>query len=127
MKKVINWPEYPCKRCGTVDHWDVRRCINGGGHITYLFVCAACETRTTRFVSKEAVLASGLEVDDIEPTQPRERCAVCGAEGAENHHWAPWALFGSEANSWPRSYLCPRCHKRWHDIVTPDISTRRGL
>lgn len=127
MAKAIKWPDYNCNRCGTDDRWEICRCINAGGHVTHLFVCGSCGERTTHFVPNKDVIAAGIAVGEIEPVEPHHKCEVCGAKGAENHHWAPWALFGSEAQSWPQSYLCPRCHKRWHDTVTPTISTQRGL
>ena len=55
----------------------------------------------------------------IETEWKRPSCEVCGTEGAENHHWAPSALFGSESERWPQSYLCQPCHARWHQVVTP--------
>lgn len=68
---------------------------------------------------KRLVAALEIDVEEIEPRRPRHKCAVCGADGAENHHWAPFHIFGDEADKWPQSYLCPSCHKRWHDLVTP--------
>lgn len=42
-------------------------------------------------------------------------CERCGAESAEIHHWAPRHIFGKEADAWPTSPLCVRCHREWHD------------
>lgn len=128
----IRWPSYACKRCGTKDHWKIRRCINLGGQTTHLFVCAHCGERTKDFINKAAAaeaLAAGIEILEIPPAYQakRPKCVVCGAEGAENHHWAPSALFGIEAGRWPQSYLCQPCHRRWHAIVTPNISAQPGL
>jgi hypothetical protein len=36
----------------------------------------------------------------------------------ENHHWAPQSLF-PDAHRWPQSWLCRKCHNRWHQLVTP--------
>ena len=44
----------------------------------------------------------------------RRRMIVCGAEGAELHHWAPKEVFGQEANAWPTAFLCVACHQEWH-------------
>lgn len=120
------WRDEPCKACGQID-WEIRKCINGGGHSTYLFVCAHCGTRTQHFVSAKVVRAAGLEPREIRPARPRPACQVCGQQGAEQHHWAPWALFGAEAAAWPQSYLCRSCHDRWHQLVTPQISAQQGL
>ena len=54
------------------------------------------------------------------------QCCVCGADGAEVHHWAPFHIFGDEADKWPVALLCVKCHLRWHKLVTPEMSSRRG-
>lgn len=52
-------------------------------------------------------------------------CEVCGStDGTEWHHWAPRHLFGDEAESWPMGALCRMCHRRWHAVVTPNMSQR---
>ena len=124
MPEIV-WPEYACKACGMTGTWGIARCRNQGGAVQHLFVCA-CGHRTTHFISKKAIAASGIEPIEIEPTRPRHRCEVCSSEGAELHHWAPFHLFGIQSDRWPTSYLCPPCHKRWHDIVTPEMSTMTG-
>jgi len=50
---------------------------------------------------------------------PEFVCEVCGAIGVEEHHWAPRFIFGEEADKWPVSRLCPKCHSLWHAKVTP--------
>lgn len=53
-------------------------------------------------------------------------CEACRAVGAlELHHWAPAHLFGNECDSWPVSMLCHACHKRWHEVVTPNMRGAR--
>lgn len=48
-------------------------------------------------------------------------CDRCGNnEGVQLHHWAPQALF-DDADFWPKSWLCGRCHGLWHRHVTPNI------
>ena len=60
-------------------------------------------------------------------------CAVCGRDvPLEDHHFAPWFLFGPEASAWPVKSLCRACHLRWHGKLTPnsgqrDIWTQRAL
>ena len=77
---------------------------------------------TQLYEKKSVALAAGR----LRVIQPRvvekPQCEVCGAKGAERHHWAPWALFGDEAERWPQSMLCVPCHLRWHQIVTPSLS-----
>ena len=120
-QEPIEWPDYPCPKCGWYEAWEVAKCKNQGGSIQYLFVCN-CGHRTTHFISKKAVLAAGIEPREIPPRRPRQKCEVCNADGAENHHWAPFHIFGDEADRWPQSFLCPSCHKRWHDLVTPSAN-----
>ncbi len=48
---------------------------------------------------------------------PNSPCADCGAPETELHHWAPRALFGDEADQWPTTNLCSRCHARWHQML----------
>jgi len=63
------------------------------------------------------------EIDALPTKMPElsSRCAVCGERGADLHHWAPTGIFGAEAESWPKDYLCPRCHREWHERVTPQL------
>lgn len=45
-------------------------------------------------------------------------CQVCGAFGTQLHHWAPKEVFGPlEADHWPTSFLCVRCHSEWHKRI----------
>lgn len=44
-------------------------------------------------------------------------CERCGALGAQNHHWAPQALFRDDADDWPQAFLCEPCHQRWHQTT----------
>lgn len=47
-------------------------------------------------------------------------CVRCGCNGLERsvelHHWAPRAIF-SDAEDWPKSFLCSECHDRWHGEI----------
>src|SRR5579885_519981 len=120
-QKPFEWPDYACPKGELEQQLVVRRCINAGGQSTCLFVCGHCGHRTQHFVSVKSVKRAGLESLDIEATTPLPACAVCGVRGAERHHWAPSALFGNESERWPTSFLCQRCHSRWHQKVTPRI------
>lgn len=126
-RKPFEWPDYPCPSCNLEKQWMVRSCVNAGGQHTCLFVCGHCDHRTTHFVSVKSVREAGIEPESIEPREKRGICAVCKREGAENHHWAPYALFGEESNKWPQSYLCQSCHSRWHRIVTPNASQKEKV
>ena len=53
-------------------------------------------------------------------------CEHCGShDGTQLHHWAPRSMF-DDAHRWPMSYLCPPCHRLWHQVVTPAISRKRS-
>jgi hypothetical protein len=97
---------------------------DAAGQPKYPFVCVGCGLQTKHFAKRAAVESSGVDVEQLHSRELPAVCEVCGAEGAENHHWAPEALFGSESASWPTSFLCQKCHSRWHQIVTPNISGR---
>ena len=43
-------------------------------------------------------------------------CERCGAIGSQLHHWAPQAIF-ADAHDWPMSWLCPTCHRTWHNAM----------
>jgi len=49
-------------------------------------------------------------------------CVVCGEKGTEMHHWAPQSIFKDEAEKWPKDMLCLSCHKKWHKMVTPNLT-----
>jgi hypothetical protein len=53
-------------------------------------------------------------------------CEVCGAAGAELHHWMPQAFSKvvDDISKWPVGYLCKSCHDRWHEAVTPYLPGR---
>jgi hypothetical protein len=75
-------------------------------------------------------------------------CEACGEPAhLHQHHWAPKHLFPDlveqelapspvfpdghtystpEYELWPKSFLCPSCHERWHRIVTPDMSRKKA-
>lgn len=38
----------------------------------------------------------------------------CEREAVEDHHFAPRAIFGDEAEDWPRALLCVEHHTEWH-------------
>ena len=119
-KNELNYPDYNCKHCGSFG-WKVGFYVDAGGKPKYPFVCLGCGRRTQHFAKRKAVEASGVAVHQMHPMTLPFVCEVCGEEGAEEHHWAPWHLFGDEANRWPTSFLCRTCHERWHGVVTPNM------
>lgn len=48
-------------------------------------------------------------------SDPGEACEICGGIAhLENHHLAPRAQFGAEAEKWPIVRCCRPCHAFWH-------------
>ena len=60
--------------------------------------------------------------DYLHDIRPCERCG--SSEGSQLHHWAPWEIF-EDANCWPCSWLCRRCHSEWHTKI--NRARRRSL
>lgn len=52
-------------------------------------------------------------------------CQVCGSFGTEMHHWAPTAIFGSEAALWPTAQLCRDCHHEWHRRIEEHYAAKQ--
>jgi hypothetical protein len=104
---------------------DVVRLVTRSGAACYPWACAACGAISTAYIW--GALAAPLATYTVDRReQDPQHCAVCGTLGAEVHHWAPRHLFGDEADDWPVALLCVKCHKRWHDLVTPDMSRLAG-
>lgn len=56
-------------------------------------------------------------VRDLLAAFASEPCARCGGTaGTQLHHWAPRAIF-EDADLWPMAYLCPPCHRTWHQAM----------
>lgn len=46
---------------------------------------------------------------------PAAACEVCGVFAPlEDHHLAPRAVFGDDADRWPTVAVCAGCHAEWH-------------
>ena len=115
-----------CQGCGAHGPWKIARMVDARGRDRYVCVCAASDKRTQHYVAKRLVerlidvsaiktIYSGVTTD-VEP------CPVCGEVALlEKHHWAPRAIFGDEASRWPVTKLCPACHLRWHQLMTPQF------
>jgi hypothetical protein len=111
----------PCEGCGA-HSYSLGVCTTNSGSTVYPYFCNVCGKKLQLFEKKEVATRIG-NLTRIETTNKFARsCEVCGAQGAEWHHWAPHHLFGSESDRWPKSYLCIPCHKRWHAVVTPHMS-----
>ena len=122
-----------CTHCGSEE---LRLGITNisSGATVYPIYCADCGEVFAKYVKK--IIAQEYEKENgplqyvktrtakyIEKKQIQIKCEVCDANEGELHHWAPQYLF-QDADSWPTSYLCRACHKRWHDLVTPNMSNK---
>ncbi|MBO9602559.1 MAG: hypothetical protein J7496_08635 [Novosphingobium sp.] len=117
---------------------------NRAGATIYPFFCLHCGEVTQQYAKKDVAeeyarkhgsLAKVLTKTAMkvlrgeEPATIESRvmppCEVCGStEKIEEHHWAPFYLFGAESEKWPTSFLCQKCHVRWHQTVTPNMGRR---
>lgn len=84
--------------------------------------CTACGWKMADKGAAKFDVDLPLEQDNHDPA-PCERCG--STTGTELHHWAPRHLF-DDADAWPMSYLCPACHREWHQIVTPHMHRKKA-
>jgi len=103
------------------------------GATVFPYFCASCGEVFPKFVSKKVAHQYEMENGTLEYVKTRTakymekkqiqiKCEVCKAQEGELHHWAPQYLFGPDADDWPKSYLCRACHRKWHDMVTPNMT-----
>lgn len=113
----------PCTNCGS-ESWTIRRLIDSAGRERFPYVCEVCGARTQVF-EKRCVATALVDVDAHDSltsgvVSDRERCPVCGkVEILQEHHWAPFCVFGNDADRWPKTKLCQSCHSAWHQKMTP--------
>lgn len=121
-----------CAECGRPTHY-LAHAKTMSGSTVFPYVCTNCGNVSAQYEKRataESIWSSGYDVPEVETkTRARYRdempsCVVCGAIETELHHFAPRHLFGDECESWPAADLCRSCHKRWHDLVTPDMAKR---
>lgn len=129
----------PCQNCGAND-WSIGRAFNIRGDEIFPFVCNHCGDVSQQYASRAVALQhegrhgplpavetkTGRKEREgrlrLGQRQADKPCEVCGSTGqTELHHWAPFHLFGDEADKWPTSLLCRPCHVRWHQTVTPNM------
>ena len=119
-----------CSKCGSQD---VKIGITNtqSGSTVYPIYCNQCGDVSNKYIKKQIALEYALTngplvyvktrtSEYIEKKQIEIKCEVCDANEGELHHWAPQYLF-NDAEKWPKSYLCRACHRRWHDLVTPNM------
>lgn len=121
-----------CAHCGSTNI-KLRRQIIANGTSQVAWRCLECNrwaespARWLKHVEVEALLdpynVTLGELAIVADYRDAQACVVCGEPG-ELHHWAPQAYadqFGDEWYLYPMAPLCPRHHRLWHEIVTPDL------
>jgi protein-arginine kinase activator protein McsA len=120
-----------CKNCGS-EKLKIGIANTVSGSTVYPVYCIDCNTVSNHYIKKQIALDYAIQNGPLEYVKTRTqeyyakkqeqiKCEVCDKLEGELHHWAPQYLF-LDAEQWPTSYLCRACHKRWHDLVTPNMS-----
>lgn len=138
-------PEYPVSRYNREHHQETMRSYRGH-RIAQMADCTKCSRRRWGLWF-DTLTSSGVHVASLrcivctrqmkaigaakiapdlpmwaDGTTHMPPCERCGSTaGVENHHWAPRHLF-NDADEWPMSWLCRKCHQTWHKIVTPNMA-----
>ena len=118
-----------CKKCDSTNI-KIGRAIKSNGSVSYPNYCEDCGTVYPACIKKTDAAKLNYEIkdvrykSDIKGYMNNNKCAVCGNKDVELHHFAPYHLFGSEAERWPTAYLCRFHHKQWHDLVTPNMCNK---
>ena len=128
-----------CRECGSAEFF-IGEGRNARDAVIYPHVCKRCGWVSDQYASRAQANAYIAEFGPLVRVQTKSErmrvagkagptpamtkpCEVCGAIGdSQEHHWAPWFLFGPEAERWPTSWLCQPCHTRWHQVVTPNMA-----
>ena len=102
----------PCDLCGDHD-WRINAATTISGSTVHPYYCGNCLRHTQAYVKKSLARRLGCDhIIHLVRQEEKRVCEVCGAVGAERHHWAPGYLFGPESDRWPTSLLCVPCHRR---------------
>ena len=112
----------PCQKCGAFV-WRVGTATTASGSIVNPYFCGGCGAKTQLYERKLKAKSMGCATEVHIEVRHHRHCEVCAAQGAEEHHWAPRFLFGSDAEKWPKAMLCIACHLKWHTLVTPRMSS----
>jgi len=120
-----------CPQCNTQVRAQLVRNItrNGASQVYWFCLLHQGATHPASYIKHELITNFGVNIDDLpvkENYSGMELCAVCGSPTTENHHWAPSYLFADDSNRWPQSPLCPRHHRLWHQMVTPNMTEGAG-
>jgi hypothetical protein len=123
------WEPNVCEYC--LGMTMVFRQINANGAEVAVERCSVCYKRpkSSKMFLPKSLFGGDVSTfpvyrDNLKDADPCERCG--SREGTEYHHWMPHHL-SDDADSWPGANLCKKCHKEWHDIVTPEMTKRRKV
>jgi hypothetical protein len=102
------------------DPLDLAVRIAGNGSYQVVVVCSSCKTQSGPIahwrLDRMGVVISELPVvADYRGGLGRCSRRGCDREAVEDHHFAPRAVFGDEADEWPRALLCVGHHSEWHE------------
>lgn len=117
-----------CSKCGS-EKIKIGYTYKSNGSIVYPPYCEDCGTVDTHCIKKTDAIKIKYELKLVYfkshiKGYSNNKCVVCGNKDVELHHFAPVHLFGSEAEKWPKAYLCRLHHKQWHDLVTPNMCNK---
>lgn len=128
-----------CKHCNKKKTVKLRKQYAANGAEQYMWYCLACDKPVDSqrpFIKKSLVISwvkqgrlpSFESVPVVNDYRDNAACVVCGAIGAEWHHWLPQCFYDDVDNhvDWPGAYLCKPCHDEWHEIVTWYLPGRTG-
>lgn len=94
--------------------------IAGNGAYQVRPWCDECGRWASGSVPASILSAKGLYTTDLQVVADYRgslgRCSRrgCDREAVEDHHFAPRAIFGEDADDWPRALLCVDHHLEWH-------------
>ena len=119
-----------CPRCGRETRQEISSRLSASHAVHYGWWCLECKGWAPRrngpgyWIGKEELLRLNVDLSVVRVVEVADgrRSARCARRGAEEHHWAPRAIFGEEAaKTWPTDFLCKPCHDEWHRKVTPQL------
>lgn len=115
-----------CTSCAAETNQVIGKTLTASRAEVFSWFCTTCRKiqqakRGGYYIPKDEIRAhvesKGAALADIPVLDVKDapRCERCGQRGAELHHWAPREIFGdSEAELWPKDFLCVTCHLDWH-------------
>jgi hypothetical protein len=103
--------------------------------VTLAYWCTKCSHRWHTWYPippEDAAVLRAYLPSELPPQKRRRKeslrppeCARCGSiSSLHEHHWAPKYLF-DDADEWGTVTLCRQCHRRWHEVMTPDAHMKR--